>query len=799
MQLTLIAGAFLALALFFIHLTPSAAATIFDAQTYLQTANLPHLYTQSALFIDKGYPLFLHLLQLVNPPLIILQLANYALWAGASYFVYAALRTRNSPQAKLAGILMLFSPLYLTFSAKIYSEPLAAFGFALGIFALNQLLSRYSLLHSFLFFFSVVIVVLTKSVFLPLILILFPLLIFIRRYIPLLWLFAALLLAAPGITSSLGGSRSLYNLAIQSAKLSLTSTEILQCFPYSLSVPLGQAIFPQSANLCHQNDPDPSLPGYNRNPYVVASQLRQDNFSYRTWLNRLFTMPGKYLLVLLTSLGNIVFVEGVYPSILLQFPFTLQVVFMLYKIVLSLWLWVRAFSRRTLWLLIPLTYFFLVVGNFPVEPRYFYPLLPFLYFAAFIPPRASDPRPQLKVLQVSTWLDGGAGIMASQLSHVLASFGVQSTLYTAQNRGKLAFFAAKITAYADAIFSKFHSSTNPIFRSYNFFPNLRAQSLAHSSFSLIHLHWIGAGFISLFDLASIQQPIVWTLHDLWPVLGAEHMPGTDSRYLDSNSSARPFSDHGPDLSQLVWRLKHWSFSHLNLTFVAPSTYIYQQFKRSGLGRNYSIVLIPNGIDTRFFAPPRSSLHSPRERRLFFAAANAEVDHNKGLDLLAGGLNQLSPSRHYSLSLNLAGLNHLPTSVTFPSWIKVRCLGSLTRAQMRRQYRQSDLVVVPSRRESFSLVTLEAMACGTPVVAFRTGGIPDLIQHLSSGYLAKPFQVTDFARGISVLLSSSRKLSIFSRRARRQALRFDQRLMAQRYLQLYRQILSISPNGTDTHS
>ena len=87
--------------------------------------------------------------------------------------------------------------------------------------------------------------------------------------------------------------------------------------------------------------------------------------------------------MLLVSLGNIALFEGVYPSIHLLMPLPLMYLsFILTKILLSSYLWISVYKvgRKKLILLAPLIYFALVVTNFPVEPRYFYPLIPYLYF-----------------------------------------------------------------------------------------------------------------------------------------------------------------------------------------------------------------------------------------------------------------------------------------------------------------------------------------------------------------------------------------------------------------------------------
>ncbi|MDJ0558489.1 MAG: glycosyltransferase, partial [Microcystis sp. M53599_WE4] len=88
--------------------------------------------------------------------------------------------------------------------------------------------------------------------------------------------------------------------------------------------------------------------------------------------------------------------------------------------------------------------------------------------------------------------------------------------------------------------------------------------------------------------------------------------------------------------------------------------------------------------------------------------------------------------------------------------------------------------------------MEALACGTPSVAFKIGGMPDMIEHQENGYLAKPFEVEDLARGINWVLEDTERYNQLCIRARQKVeQQFTWELQAEKYLELYSDILSKS--------
>lgn len=387
--------------------TSSTEALVSDAQDYTklatQLANSPNVIKdivspQDSSFIDSGYAIFLSLLIRLfgSESLIPFQLGNYILWAASAILIYISLiKVIGEKKAKGISVLMALSPVFMTFPAKLYSESLAALGVSIIIFSLI-FFSRYK--SAIYLFLGVIILLATKSIFLLLVVGLLLFMVVKRKWTHAFATSLALILIFPLLMSSMSGGRSRYTLAVQTAKLNMSYTENLACIPYHMSFPLGKAILPNHQNTCIIFSANPDLPRYEKNPVRIANQKYNSelSFTYQDAFKEIFQQPLKYVLVIFVDLVNLVFVEGFYANVLLDLPFSLQIILYTYGKILSLWLWYRLFkvllgSWRQNWLttaiyISPLLYFVFIVSHFHIEPRYFYPLLPWLYFAGSIKP-----------------------------------------------------------------------------------------------------------------------------------------------------------------------------------------------------------------------------------------------------------------------------------------------------------------------------------------------------------------------------------------------------------------------------
>lgn len=359
----------------------------------------------------------------------------------------------------------------------------------------------------------------------------------------------------------------------------------------------------------------------------------------------------------------------------------------------------------------------------------------------------------MKVLHLSTWRTGGAAIAATRLSDQLNQLGVESRVLN---------MSSKMPAYIDAAIGKLANFANPIFHSYNYFGQDISATIKKFKPDILHIHWIGAGFVTPESLAKYDLPIVWTLHDLWPLCGAEHLPGSHRFEHGYYKKNRPTGDSGIDLDRLVWERKEKSFKNLRITFVSPSSYLEKLALKAKIGGNHRILKIGNGVDIDIFKPG-----TVKREYILFVAMNPNLDPNKGY-------------ADFQKAISL-----LPKEILDKYSIKV--IGGEIKDQkiMADIYCSAVVTVVPSRMENLPFVAMESMACGTPVVAYHVGGISDLVDHGQNGYLAKPYEVKDLSAGVQKILTSTSLQKEYGQNARERIVKFfDLVEMAKKYNELY---------------
>jgi glycosyltransferase involved in cell wall biosynthesis len=244
----------------------------------------------------------------------------------------------------------------------------------------------------------------------------------------------------------------------------------------------------------------------------------------------------------------------------------------------------------------------------------------------------------------------------------------------------------------------------------------------------------------------------------------------------------------------MWTRRAEDWSTINLNLVPISTWLADCVRESPLFRTTPIDVIPNGIDTSVFSPqPREVARSawglePRCRYILFGAFDALRDDRKGFPQLVEALHHLAGSC-WSRRAKLLVFGDLTADTAPELAFDARFLGPIHQDhRLASLYAAADVMVVPSVQEAFGKTIVEAMACGTPVVAFAQGGPVDIVSHRESGYLARPVDSADLADGIAWCIDSQERAGELGRTARRHAVeQFDIRVVARRYRDLYERV------------
>jgi len=342
----------------------------------------------------------------------------------------------------------------------------------------------------------------------------------------------------------------------------------------------------------------------------------------------------------------------------------------------------------------------------------------------------------------------------------------------------------------------------------NFSPALIPDSIPSEIFQInpdiIHLHWLCAGFLSvetIGKLGRLGKPVVWTLHDSWPFAGGCHVPFDCTRYRQSCGTCPVLgSSHEKDLSRKTWLRKQSAWRDIGITLVAPSHWLADCARSSSLFRKSRIEVIPNGLDTRVFHPgdkqsSRELLGLPGDKRIIlFGAVGGTVDPNKGFQILLSAL-RLFGKRVPDTVTVVFGVD---VSERLPDFgMPVVSLGQIRDdRKLAAIYSAADVFAAPSMLENLPNTVMEAMACGTPCVAFRQGGVADLVDHEISGYLAKPYEVESFARGMAWVLEDDDRCASLAEQAQRKIRDgFSLELTSRRHAGLYRELLEKPADGT----
>lgn len=401
-------------------------------------------------------------------------------------------------------------------------------------------------------------------------------------------------------------------------------------------------------------------------------------------------------------------------------------------------------------------------------------------------------------------IDGGAARAAYRIHKSLESSGIDSLMWvnktisgdsTVETTSKrFERVLNKTYPYLVKPIVKMLKTNNQTLHSPQIFPSGWVKKINNSNADILHLHWTQNEMLSISDIKLIKKPIVWTLHDMWAFCGAEHYTNDYRWKIGYNSNNRPNYESGFDINYWTWKRKKKNWKK-PIQIIAPSNWLGNCAKESVLFQKWPIEIIPYPIDINFWKPlekekSREFLGLPKNVPLIlFGAVGGGADPRKGYDLLINSLKFININNSTKkLKLVVFGQERPRDfkELNFPVLFMGYLYDNFT---LRALYSAADIMIVPSRQEAFGQTALEAQACGTPVVAFKTGGLKDIVLHKFSGYLADTFEVEDLANGINWIfenLSKSNKLGLQSRDQVIKKYKPEQ--IANQYIDIYNKIL-----------
>lgn len=285
---------------------------------------------------------------------------------------------------------------------------------------------------------------------------------------------------------------------------------------------------------------------------------------------------------------------------------------------------------------------------------------------------------------------------------------------------------------------------------------------------IIYIHWALKGllnFRSIRQLAELNKPVIIFLHDMWNITGGCHHSFSCEKYKTEGCNNCPMfpEENKNDMAAREFKKKLKLYSkYNNLFFVSPSRWLYDCAKGSLLTKNKPVFHIPNILDNTLFKPTdkktaKQILNIDTDETIIAFGAITVGSPYKGWSYLQKALESLKQDGSlknvsvliFGSSYNKEIAEAIPFKVKFMGYLKDEYSTALV-------YNAADVFIAPSLAEAFGYVVMEALSCGTPVVGFNVGGIPDLISHKENGYLAKYKDAADISEGIKFCIQKNLK-------------------------------------------
>lgn len=312
---------------------------------------------------------------------------------------------------------------------------------------------------------------------------------------------------------------------------------------------------------------------------------------------------------------------------------------------------------------------------------------------------------------------------------------------------------------------------------------------------IINLHWVCDRFINIkgvHDLAATGIPLVWTLHDMWPFTGGCHFSGGCEEYTRSCGSCPVLgSNEDDDISHDLLNQKLEHFRGVVKNIAVPSNWMADCARRSSVFSSAHVEVIANnvpaeGYDADYTAQCRSEFgFSAADRVILFGAENL-ADERKGGRYLLEALRLFDSPENIKLLVFGENSEHAKALTDFD----VTCCGKLKPGQMRKLYTAADVFVAPSVEDNLPNTIAESLVCGTPVVAFKVGGIPDMITDAENGFLATPFDIKELYVKVYEALEVFAAKSFATKISSNAIAKYSPEQQVERYNQFYQRILSL---------
>jgi len=394
---------------------------------------------------------------------------------------------------------------------------------------------------------------------------------------------------------------------------------------------------------------------------------------------------------------------------------------------------------------------------------------------------------------------GGAGIAAARINSALLTSGFKSKLGVAEDFNKdnesfkitrKSLIHSKVRARALLEISKFlYRDLN--YHSFNVLPSGVHRIINRLDSDIINLHWINRELLAYYEIGKISKPVFWTLHDMWPLLGSEHI---EQFHFSKIQKTRTL---GSKIDGFLESQKHFQFSS-GINWIAPSNWMRNKIIEHFPNASTNIPVIPNPINTEIFKFGNISeisditeLIDTSYPTVLFGAAGGIKNQIKGFKYLYASY-KLVQKRYPEIRLALFGQKELPRYLTEDR--NVLNLGVISdQFILNAVLNKCSVLALPSLIDNLPQVAVEAISSGTPVVAFDVGGVSDIIENEINGLTVHPKDVNMFSEAIIEVIQNSKSLRPRKAISAKAHLHYSYESVASKYMRHYTQVVSNGPN------
>lgn len=396
----------------------------------------------------------------------------------------------------------------------------------------------------------------------------------------------------------------------------------------------------------------------------------------------------------------------------------------------------------------------------------------------------------MKIVQINSFSNGSTGKIMMNIHKELQKQGFDS--YVVWGRGRKSennheiYLNDKIGVYFHALYARLTGKVG--FASKRSTKKL-LKRLDEIKPDIIHLHNIHGYYINIELLFNYIREnnikVIWTLHDCWPFTGqCPYFTFVDcSKWKTQCDKCHMLNEYPKTLkdnSRSNYLKKKNLFTGLNITIVTPSEWLSKLVKQSFL-KEYPVKVINNGIDLSIFKPIKSDFrkkYNIENKKIILGVAGV-WDRRKGLSDFLELSKHLDNDKYQIVLIGLSKkqLKNLPSNII-----------GMTRTENQRQlveiYSASDVLFNPTYEDNYPTVNIEALACGTAVLSYDTGGSIEFVKFIKNNDKVKYIiKKNDIVHNVSIVKNyintiTNSKLNIID------LYLLDERKMNDEYLKLY---------------